>query len=376
MPIFYESLSDSLRDWALHQSMFFVSSAPLHGQHINLSPKGLPDSSFAVLSPNKVAYVDSTGSGCETICHLRENGRATVMFCSFDKTPRIMRLFCTGSVIEWDEPEFVPYLQAMGGKSLLGARAVIVLDIFKVQLSCGFGVPKLALTFDAETNEAKPCFENRSRLGEFAQYTVDRGEMMEYQVKWNSRSLDGLPGLHSALRKSGHSIWWAHFRNWGIGVASSSCPRLRRAGHYRSPPSAEKYQGIAPTPGPFMLLPETSMESDPGSITLPISSRDKGKAVARSASASSSHPMPALIKIPIKSPRKAPRKAPSHIPLTSLWTALWMQELIGNDVENVESAMIQPVDHVQGNQRKSYLRDHEPWQYVTHDANAKRRDAF
>lgn len=44
-----------------------------------------------------------------------------------------------------------------------------------------------------------------------------------------------------------------------------------------------------------------------------------------------------------------------------------MQELIGNDVENVESAMIQPVDHVQGNQRKSYLRDHEPWQYVTHD---------
>lgn len=101
----------------------------------------------------------------------------------------------------------------------------------------------------------------------------------------------------------------------GIGVASSSCPRLRRAGHYRSPPSAEKYQGIAPTPGPFMLLPETSMESDPGSITLPISSRDKRKAVARSASASSSHPMPALIKIPIKSPRKALRKAPSHIPL-------------------------------------------------------------
>ncbi|KAJ5413288.1 hypothetical protein N7465_005593 [Penicillium sp. CMV-2018d] len=228
MPIFYESLSDSLRDWALHQSMFFVSSAPLHGRHINLSPKGLLDSSFAVLSPNKVAYVDSTGSGCETICHLRENGRATVMFCSFDKTPRIMRLFCTGSVIEWDEPEFVPYLQAMGGKSLLGARAVILLDIFKVQISCGFGVPKLVLTFDAETNEAKPCFENRSRLGEFAQYTIDRGEMMEYQVKWNSRSLDGLPGLHSALRKSGHSIWWAHFRNWerlfcnGLGIRSAT----------------------------------------------------------------------------------------------------------------------------------------------------------
>lgn len=132
MPIFYESLSDNLRDWALRQPLFFVSSAPCRGRHINVSPKGLPDSSFAVLSPNKVAYVDSTGSGCETICHLRENGRATVMFCSFDATPRIMRLFCTGSVIEWNDPRYAGYVKRMGVKSLVGARAVIILDIFKV----------------------------------------------------------------------------------------------------------------------------------------------------------------------------------------------------------------------------------------------------
>ncbi|KAB8262239.1 hypothetical protein BDV32DRAFT_147891 [Aspergillus pseudonomiae] len=214
MGIFYESLSDNLRDWALRQPLFFISSAPCRGRHINVSPKGLPDSSFAVLSPNKVAYVDSTGSGCETICHLRENGRATVMFCSFDATPRIMRLFCTGSVIEWNDPRYTGYVKRMGVKSLVGARAVIILDIFKVQLSCGFGVPLLDLTVDPETNQPRPCFTNRPRLVKFAEYTVNRGELPGYQMQYNSRSLDGLPGLHSAMRDKGESIWWARVTNW------------------------------------------------------------------------------------------------------------------------------------------------------------------
>lgn len=216
MPIFYDSLSDSLRDWALRQSLFFVASAPLSGRHINLSPKGLPESSLAVLSPNQAAYVDSTGSGCETISHVRENGRVTVMFCSFGKTPRIMRLFCTGSVIESTHAEYHPWLERMGGKSLVGARAVIVLDIFKVQLSCGFGVPQLVIlnSDPSISDEPAPHLQTRKRLGEFAQYTVDRGELPEYHMKWNTESLDGLPGLHSAWRNSGRSIWWALWTNW------------------------------------------------------------------------------------------------------------------------------------------------------------------
>lgn len=128
---FYESISDDLRDWALRQKVFFVASAPLHGRHVNLSPKGLPDSCFAILSPNQAAYIDSTGSGCETIAHLRENGRITVMFCSFDKSPRIMRFFCTGTVIEWNEPEFFTFLERMGKTEVVGARAVVKLDVFK-----------------------------------------------------------------------------------------------------------------------------------------------------------------------------------------------------------------------------------------------------
>lgn len=134
MPKFYQSVPDDLRDWALRQSVFFVASAPLHGRHVNLSPKGLPDSCLAILGPNQAAYIDSTGSGCETISHVRENGRVTVMFCSFEASPRILRLFCTGSVVEWNQPEFADYLQRMGKHSVVGARAIILLDVFKVSI--------------------------------------------------------------------------------------------------------------------------------------------------------------------------------------------------------------------------------------------------
>ncbi|GAB1208508.1 hypothetical protein APSETT445_007259 [Aspergillus pseudonomiae] len=161
-------MQDDIRDWALRQSVFFVASAPLRGRHVNLSPKGLPDASFAILGPNEAAYVDATGSGNETISHLRENGRITVMFCSFDKSPRILRLFCTGSVVEWTDPQFPQYLERMAGKHVTGARAIIHLDVFKVQTSCGFGVPQLALTHDPETNEVKPYLKDRETMGYWA----------------------------------------------------------------------------------------------------------------------------------------------------------------------------------------------------------------
>lgn len=239
---YYESISDDIRDWALRQSVFFVASAPLRGRHVNLSPKGLPDASFAILGPNEAAYVDATGSGNETISHIRENGRITVMFCSFDKTPRILRLFCTGSVIEWNEPEFPQYLERMGGKNVTGARAIIRMDVFKVryfsvialpcfcinsrifcilytdslqvQTSCGYGVPQLALTHDPETDEVKPYLKDRETMGYWAGKKVSAGQMRAYQQECNSSSLDGLPGLHSALRDNHKSVWRAKLAGW------------------------------------------------------------------------------------------------------------------------------------------------------------------
>ncbi|KAL4973300.1 DUF1446-domain-containing protein [Aspergillus desertorum] len=214
MPKFYPSISPELRDWALSQKVFFTASAPLRGRHINLSPKGLPDASFAIIGPNEAAYVDATGSGSETISHLRENGRITVLFCSFDAAPRILRFFCTGSVIEWSDPDFGPYLERMGEKKLVGARAIIRLDVFKVQTSCGYGVPQLSLTFDEETNQPKPYLKDRDTLGNWANKKVGAGEMRAYQGEWNSRSLDGLPGLRTALQDKGQSVRLAKLSNW------------------------------------------------------------------------------------------------------------------------------------------------------------------
>ncbi|OAA72572.1 FMN-binding split barrel [Cordyceps fumosorosea ARSEF 2679] len=208
------TLSDSMRDWALRQPMFFVASAPLRGRHVNLSPKGLPESSLAVINSGQVAYIDSIGTGCETIAHVRENGRVTLLFCSFDKVPRILRLYCAGTVVEIDVPEYAIWLKKLGEKKLVAARAIIVLDIFKAQLSCGFGVPYLGLDPDAAAKEPTPRLLTRPRLDQFGQYTVDRGQLQDYKKRHNTRSLDGLPGLHCALRDSGQSVWWAECQNW------------------------------------------------------------------------------------------------------------------------------------------------------------------
>lgn len=146
MPKFYDSLTPSLTKWAMQQPIFFVSSAPLYGKHINVSPKGLADSSLAIMGPREAAYIDMTGSGNETISHVRENGRVTVMFCSFEAMPRVLRLFCTGWVIEPKDEDntmvFERVVERMGlkEKMLVGARAVIILNIFKVSLLFAFSL--------------------------------------------------------------------------------------------------------------------------------------------------------------------------------------------------------------------------------------------
>ena len=95
----FDEIDDRMREWIARQHMFFVATAPLAGDGlVNLSPKGLD--SFAVLGPRRVAYLDFTGSGVETIAHLRENGRIVVMFCAFEGPPRIVRLYGRGTVTE------------------------------------------------------------------------------------------------------------------------------------------------------------------------------------------------------------------------------------------------------------------------------------
>ncbi|KXJ96378.1 hypothetical protein Micbo1qcDRAFT_199200 [Microdochium bolleyi] len=235
MVAYFPSLSDSLRAWAQAQTVFFIASAPTHGKHVNVSPKGYTDGTFKILGPNLCAYVDRTGSGNETISHIYENGRATLMFCSFGSQPRIMRLFCRGRVIEWDSLEFQPFLSdTMKLEKVDAARAIIVLDIIKVQTSCGYAVPRIrqtALDNSAVGAVAPQCsslsenlspleerlakekndigvaaFEERPTLKFFNSKREREGTAHDYQNEMNTSSLDGLPGLRAARRDTGENL--------------------------------------------------------------------------------------------------------------------------------------------------------------------------
>src|SRR5437773_831919 len=135
----HESISDRLAAFMLAQPVFFVATAPSATDgHVNLSPKGL-GGTFAVLDPHRVAYLDYTGSGVETIAHLRENGRIVIMFCAFDGPPRIVRLQGRGRVVEPSQPDFREWRSRFPDAD--GVRSVIVAELDRISDSCGYGVP-------------------------------------------------------------------------------------------------------------------------------------------------------------------------------------------------------------------------------------------
>ena len=131
----YDRLDDSLVSFIGRQHVFFVGTAPTSPDgHLNVSPKGLD--TFRILGPNSVAYLDLTGSGIETVAHLRENGRITIVFCAFEGRPLILRLHGRGRVVEpgdadWDE-------LIAGFPEYPGIRSVVVVDVERIADSCGY----------------------------------------------------------------------------------------------------------------------------------------------------------------------------------------------------------------------------------------------
>ena len=176
----YAGIEDQVGTWLAAQHVFFVATAPLAGDgHLNLSPKGL-DGTFTVLDARTAAYLDLTGSGIETVAHLRENGRIVVMFCAFEGPPRIVRLHGRGEPVLPGDDRF----EALVGRfpEHPGVRSVIVVHVERVADSCGYGVP--ILRFD----------EERTKLDEWADRKGPDG-IVEYQRTRNAESIDGLPGL-------------------------------------------------------------------------------------------------------------------------------------------------------------------------------------
>ena len=173
----------NLEKFILAQPMFFVSTAPLAPEgHINLSPKGLD--SFRILSPKQVAYLDLTGSGVETIAHLKENGRVVLMFCAFQGPPKILRLHGHGRAIEPHHPEFTAL--AAHFPTYDSVRSIIVVDITRVADSCGYGVPLMEYK-----GERKQLFAWAAKKG--------AAGLAMYRKQKNSHSIDGLEGLSDSV---------------------------------------------------------------------------------------------------------------------------------------------------------------------------------
>jgi hypothetical protein len=187
----YPELDERLRKFIASQSMFFVATAPClaasgEGGHVNVSPKGYRDT-FAVLGPLTVAYLDLTGSGAETIAHLRQNGRITIMFCSFTSVPKILRIYGTGQVVQpadagW--PQLARHFSAAAGTGTDrgSQRAIIVVSADRIADSCGYAVPVM-----------EPARE-RDVLTRWSERHSDE-QLAAYRAKHNARSIDGLPAL-------------------------------------------------------------------------------------------------------------------------------------------------------------------------------------
>jgi hypothetical protein len=196
MTKFYNQIPENLIEWIKKQHMFWVASAPMSPDgHVNVSPKGTADS-FHVMNSRRVWYQDLSGSGVETISHIRENGRVTILFNAFEGPPRIVRLFGTGTVYEYGTEEYESLISPETRKP--GSRAAIVIDVYQCQTSCGFAVPIYDfVTHRTQLLRMADIVESRDRASDPEIHQKPDG-IKAYWVRKNLRSIDGLPGLLTA----------------------------------------------------------------------------------------------------------------------------------------------------------------------------------
>jgi hypothetical protein len=175
----YESIDEKLRVWLLAQKVFFVATAPLSpSSHVNCSPKD--GNSFRVIDERTVVYLDLTGSGVETIAHVKENRRIVLMFCAFSGAPKIVRLHGHGEILELKSAEFEQMRAIFPATT--GIRSFIRVHLTRISDSCGYGVP---------------LYEFQGHRSQLENWNEHKGEesLFEYRLKYNSRSVDSLEGI-------------------------------------------------------------------------------------------------------------------------------------------------------------------------------------
>ena len=170
-----KTITEPLKAFIEQQQMFFVATAGIDGT-VNVSPNGI--ASLKVLNENRVIWLNLTGSGNETAAHVLEQNRMTLMLCSFDKNPMILRLYGTARFYQPGDEEWGQLIRQFPG--LPGGRQVFDVSIDLVQTSCGFGVPR---------------YQYEGQRDTLIQWAEKKGEegIREYQEEKNRLSLDGKP---------------------------------------------------------------------------------------------------------------------------------------------------------------------------------------
>jgi Pyridoxamine 5'-phosphate oxidase len=168
----FKTLDDKHMAFIREQHLYFVGTAGAAG-YVNVSPKGMD--SFRIVDDTTVAWLNLTGSGNETAAHVLENGRMTIMFCSFDKQPLIMRLYGQATAIHSRDERWTE-LSALF-PAYTGARQIFQLELELVQTSCGYAVPYYKLQGERPT--LTKWADNRGEAG-----------IQDYWVEKNTKSLN------------------------------------------------------------------------------------------------------------------------------------------------------------------------------------------
>lgn len=180
----YDRIDDRLRAFVDDQPLFFVATAPLGADaRVNLSPKGR-DGSFVILDEHTVANLDFGGSHAETVAHLRENGRITLMWCAFSGPPSILRMYGTGEPIFRDDPRWPTLIERFAAGEEPGIRSIVVVEVEDIRDSCGFAVPLMDVVGPRDLHAN---FFARKTDEEFVAYCDSKPT--------NHRSVDGLPAI-------------------------------------------------------------------------------------------------------------------------------------------------------------------------------------
>ena len=182
-------LSEQHMSFIRRQALFFTATAPSDDGRINVSPKGYD--TFVIVDPQTVAYLDYAGSGNETANHLRDNGKITFMWCSFDADPLILRIYGFGRVIEKGTIEYLEWMnERFPAVKPEAARQIMVCEVEMVQTSCGFGVPLMHV--EGERAKLNEWSEGQLAKGSLDDYIAKNSPRLEAKFPLRSSSVDSL----------------------------------------------------------------------------------------------------------------------------------------------------------------------------------------